>query len=147
NVDPQNDIGPARRSVIATYYCPSRRAPGLYYNSAKTSARLTNLSDFCAANPGHVPLHSDETAGGNGTYNGVIRPILVFSLETGNLKYSDAPVKIADVTDGTSNTLLAADKWVPTNEYNGSHWADDTGPMAGWDGDTMRSTVSSKNCA
>src|SRR5262245_28076737 len=45
DADHQKDTGPARRSAIATYYCPSRRAPGLYYNGAKTSTRLTNLSD------------------------------------------------------------------------------------------------------
>ena len=50
--------------------------------------------------------------------------------------------EIADVTDGSSNPMLAGDKWVPSNEYADSHWADDVGPMAGWDPDIGRSTVS-----
>jgi prepilin-type N-terminal cleavage/methylation domain-containing protein len=151
NTDHSLETGPARRSVIATYYCPSRRAPGLYFNGAKTSTRLTNLTDYCSATPGRVPLRNNETPdqtynGDNGTYNGVIRPMLIGALQNGNAKYRDVPVKIADVTDGTSNTMLAGDKWVPSNEYAGSHWADDCGPMAGWDPDVSRSTVSSKNC-
>jgi prepilin-type processing-associated H-X9-DG protein len=60
----------------------------------------------------------------------------------GTASYRDVPCKIADVTDGTSNTMLAGDKWVPSNQYAGQHWADDTGPLAGWDPDIARSTVS-----
>jgi hypothetical protein len=152
DADSTKDLGPVRRSVIATCYCPSRRSPALYYNGLKTSTKLTNLTDYCSANPGHVPLRSNETPdqtfnGDNGTYNGVIRPLLVGDLGSGTAKYRDVPVKIADVTDGTSNTMVAGDKWLPSNEYAGSHWADDCGPMCGWDPDIVRSTVSSKNCA
>jgi hypothetical protein len=57
-------------------------------------------------------------------------------------KYKDLPCKLADVTDGTSNTMLIGDKWVPSDQYNGHHWGDDTGPMAGWDADIARSTIS-----
>jgi prepilin-type N-terminal cleavage/methylation domain-containing protein/prepilin-type processing-associated H-X9-DG protein len=147
NTDHSLETGPARRSVIATYYCPSRRPAGLYFNGSMSSARLTNLSDYGAATPGRVPLRNNETPdqtfwGDNGRFNGVIYPILTGRIQDGNAKYRDVPCKIADVTDGTSNTMLAGDKWVPSNDYAGSHWADDCGPMAGWDPDIGRSTVS-----
>jgi prepilin-type processing-associated H-X9-DG protein len=38
--------------------------------------------------------------------------------------------------------MLAGDKWVPSNAYAGGTPADDRGPMAGWDTDIARSTVS-----
>src|SRR5262249_24619976 len=139
-----------RRSVISTYNCPSRRPPGLYWNGAMISTGLTNLTDYCAAAPGHVPLRANENPeqtywGDNGRFNGVIYPILIGSLDgfgSGPAKYRYVPCKIADVTDGTSNTMLAGDKWVASNWYAGSSWADATGPMAGWDRDIARSTVS-----
>jgi prepilin-type processing-associated H-X9-DG protein len=145
--DHAKDTGPVRRSVIATYYCPSRRPAGLYFNGAMLGTRLTNLSDYCSTTPGRVPLRTNETPdqtyyGDNGTFNGVIRPIIVGRIQNGDGKYRDVPVKIADVTDGTSNTMLAGDKFVPSNDYAGGHWADDCGPMAGWDPDIARSTVS-----
>jgi prepilin-type N-terminal cleavage/methylation domain-containing protein/prepilin-type processing-associated H-X9-DG protein len=145
--DHTKPTGSARRSVISTYYCPSRRPPGLYYNGAMSSTGLTNLTDYCAAVPGRVPLRDNETPdqtffGDNRTFNGVIYPILIGWLTGGNAKYRYVRCKIADVADGTSNTLLAGDKWVASNSYAGGSPGDDTGPMAGWDWDIARSTVS-----
>src|SRR5205807_711928 len=45
----------------------------------------------------------------------------------------------ASVKDGTSNTMMVAEKFVFVNEYQGGNGADDTGPFAGVDGDTVRS--------
>jgi prepilin-type N-terminal cleavage/methylation domain-containing protein/prepilin-type processing-associated H-X9-DG protein len=145
--DHSKDLGPVRTAVISTFYCPSRRPPGLYLNGQMVATKKTNLSDYCSATPGRVPLRANETPdqtyyGDNGTFNGVIRPIIVGRIQNGDGKYRDVPVKIGDVTDGTSNTMLAGDKFVPTNDYGGGHWADDCGPMAGWDPDISRSTVS-----
>ena len=138
-------VGPARHTVIKTYYCPSRRPAKLYYNSPAHSG-LTNLNDYAAAVPGRVPLRNAENPeqtfwGDDGRFNGVIYPILIGEIGSGSVKYRNVSSKISDVTDGTSNTMLAAEKWVPSNEYGGGHWADDTGPMAGWDPDIARSTV------
>jgi prepilin-type N-terminal cleavage/methylation domain-containing protein/prepilin-type processing-associated H-X9-DG protein len=142
-----NETGPVRRSPIATYYCPSRRPSALYGNGL--NQHLTSLNDYCSAVPGHFPLRPNETPdqtfwGDNGRYYGVIIPILTTRYDQGG-KYRDQPVKIADVTDGTSNTMIAADKWVPSNEYGGGHWADNSGPASGYDGDQARSTVSNRS--
>jgi prepilin-type N-terminal cleavage/methylation domain-containing protein/prepilin-type processing-associated H-X9-DG protein len=138
-------IGPAARTPIQTYYCPSRRPSGLYYSHDPNNyrTRLTNLTDYCVAVPGPVPLRKGEIPdwtfwGDNVKFHGVIYSIR--AVYQG--KYRDVPCKIADVTDGTSTTMLAGDKWVPSDQYGGHHWADDTGPLAGWDGDIARSTVS-----
>lgn len=49
----------------------------------------------------------------------------------------------AKITDGTSKTLLAADKWVHTTLYLGdtNGQADDAGWSDGWDFDGLRSTL------
>jgi prepilin-type N-terminal cleavage/methylation domain-containing protein/prepilin-type processing-associated H-X9-DG protein len=135
--------GPVRQSPIKTYYCPSRRASKLYWNGGKQ--HLTSLNDYCSAVPGRFPLRTNEQPdqtfwGDNGKYMGVIIPILTARYDSGG-KYRDQPVKISDIADGTSNTLVAADKWVPSNEYGGDHWADDAGPETGYDPDQARSTV------
>lgn len=44
----------------------------------------------------------------------------------------------ADITDGTSATLLVGEKCVPQDCYSTSHWADDGQAFSGWDQDTMR---------
>jgi len=138
-----NPTGPVRKSAIATYYCPSRRSPGLYWNGGKQ--QKTSLNDYASAVPGRFPLQSNETPdqtfwGDNGRYNGVIIPLLTARYDN-NGKYRDHPIKVGDITDGTSNTMIASEKWVPTNEYGGDHWADDAGPATGYDPDQARSTV------
>ena len=50
------------------------------------------------------------------------------------------PVRMAQVTDGTSNTLLVGEKYVRSDLYGGGSDSDDRGWSDGWDPDTMRST-------
>jgi prepilin-type N-terminal cleavage/methylation domain-containing protein/prepilin-type processing-associated H-X9-DG protein len=49
----------------------------------------------------------------------------------------------AKITDGTSKTMLAGDKWVHVSQYLGplDQTADDKGWADGWDFDTLRSTL------
>src|SRR5438552_1965531 len=141
--DHSRATGPVRQTPVKTYNCPSRRPAKLYWNGGKQ--HLTSLSDYASAVPGRVPLRTNETPdqtfwGDNGKYMGVIIPILTARFDNGG-KYRDVPVKISDVVDGTSNTMVASEKWVPSNEYGGDHWADDAGPATGYDPDQARSTV------
>ncbi len=50
------------------------------------------------------------------------------------------PVRIAQITDGTSKTLVLSEKYVRSDLYAGGGPADDRGWTDGWDPDTMRST-------
>lgn len=53
------------------------------------------------------------------------------------------PVKIAKVTDGTSKTLLIAEKYIRSDNYvenQQNHYSDDRGWSDGWDADQMRCT-------
>jgi prepilin-type N-terminal cleavage/methylation domain-containing protein len=54
-----------------------------------------------------------------------------------------APVKMAQISDGTSNTLVVAEKYIYAlgqYGYDGGDASDDRGWLDGWDPDTMRST-------
>jgi prepilin-type N-terminal cleavage/methylation domain-containing protein/prepilin-type processing-associated H-X9-DG protein len=50
-------------------------------------------------------------------------------------------ITFATITDGTSKTLLAADKWVHVDLYTGGGLADNKGWADGWDYDPMRSCM------
>jgi prepilin-type processing-associated H-X9-DG protein len=53
------------------------------------------------------------------------------------------PVKMEKITDGTSKTLVIAEKYVRSDNYEANlafHYSDDRGWSDGWDADQMRST-------
>jgi prepilin-type N-terminal cleavage/methylation domain-containing protein/prepilin-type processing-associated H-X9-DG protein len=50
------------------------------------------------------------------------------------------PIKIAQITDGTSHTLLLGEKYVRNDQYEGGGYSDDHGWSEGWDPDAIRST-------
>jgi prepilin-type N-terminal cleavage/methylation domain-containing protein len=53
------------------------------------------------------------------------------------------PTKMAQITDGTANTLMIGEKYVYQQHYDGQGGdpSDDRGWLDGWDPDTMRSTM------
>jgi prepilin-type N-terminal cleavage/methylation domain-containing protein len=50
------------------------------------------------------------------------------------------PTKMSKITDGTSKTMLIAEKYIRSDLYLGGSPSDDRGWADGWDPDTMRST-------
>jgi prepilin-type N-terminal cleavage/methylation domain-containing protein/prepilin-type processing-associated H-X9-DG protein len=60
--------------------------------------------------------------------------------ETGVVRYQQ-PTRIADVTDGTSNTLLVADKRLNIGKLGMPQDDDDTGYASGFDADVVRYTI------
>ena len=53
------------------------------------------------------------------------------------------PVTMAKITDGTSKTLVVAEKYVRSDNYDAdqvNHYSDDRGWCDGWDADQLRST-------
>jgi prepilin-type N-terminal cleavage/methylation domain-containing protein len=148
--DPANGLpGPQRQNVVKIYYCPSRRAAAPLNNGR-------GLNDYASVAPGQVPLHRNTA--------GLLEddPIgLVYGWASGTCGYNDGdfglhhgviPVgnrwageltrhTFASVKDGTSNTMMVGEKFVPINDYGGGNGADDTGPIEGIDPDVIRSTA------
>jgi prepilin-type N-terminal cleavage/methylation domain-containing protein len=50
----------------------------------------------------------------------------------------DIPVRMAQITDGTTNTLLFGEKWMRPDQYNYGAWNDDHNLLSSLDPDTMR---------
>jgi prepilin-type N-terminal cleavage/methylation domain-containing protein len=136
-------VGPARSTVVKTFNCPSRRAAKLYLNGTGRSDRLCAVNDYVAANPSRMPPRTNEHfeqswLGDGGRFYGVIARL---DPVTSN-RVVDNVVRMADILDGTSNTMVIGEKFVPSNWYGGSHWGDDCGVPSGWDTDNVRSTLS-----
>ena len=117
-----------QQTPVTVYFCPSRRAPvcstqGLWAGNA--------LMDYAASNmepaPGQAadPLDDRKNSG-----NGVVRWNVV------------GVVRLAHVTDGTSNTLLVGERRLARDRLStGLAPDDDQGYSIGWDHDTVARTV------
>jgi len=97
------------------FFCPSRRAPQAVTTSHPEylgGMQITHaLCDYAASN-------WEET--------GVMRQF--------------TPTRFADITDGTSNTLLVSEKRLNLSFLGTPQNDDDIGYTAGWDNDTIRET-------
>jgi hypothetical protein len=84
----------------------------------------------------------------NGVYDGVIvrsafQPVQYdpFSQKlTGKFNHYPRAVKFAQITDGTSKTVMIGEKYVRQDLYGGGTSSDDTGWTDGWDPDIFRTT-------
>ncbi|MFV2069146.1 MAG: DUF1559 domain-containing protein, partial [Pirellulales bacterium] len=110
------------KTAVATpqpvFFCPSRRSP------------QTIKSDKDAYDPpitgGHVTHALCDYAASNDDQTGVVR------------RYK--PNRLAHVTDGTSSTLLAADKRMNLTYLGKAQDDDNEGYTVGWNSDTLRRT-------
>ena len=111
--------GPAAAvaAPVATMFCPSRRSPQTVTIEDKYDPPLTGglvvhgLCDYAASNRGKT---------------GIVRP--------------HDPVRLAEITDGTSHTLAAADKRLNLRFLGTPQDDDNEGYSVGWNEDTIRRT-------
>ena len=103
--------------------CPSRRGatPSLWAGG--------NLTDYATACPHPVQDGYYDERGPKGGYSGLV------------VRRGFGRVSLAGSPRGTSNTLLAAEKWVYRPHYQSHQWHDDAAWYGGWDPDQTRSTL------
>ena len=123
----QNDRE-VRESPIATYFCPSRRAPMQIFDR-----RYGDSYQFDYAGNGGVS-RTEPAAGsyGNGRDGAVVR-----RPNQANTNRS-AVVKFANITDGSATTLLVGEKYVRPDRLGFNQPDEDQGWVSGWDWDTIR---------
>jgi prepilin-type N-terminal cleavage/methylation domain-containing protein/prepilin-type processing-associated H-X9-DG protein len=84
----------------------------------------------------------------NGVYDGVIVRSRFYTTGwnpftfkwDGKFQNAPPPVKIAQITDGTSKTMMIGEKYIRQDLYAGGTSSDDAGWTDGWDPDVIRST-------
>jgi prepilin-type N-terminal cleavage/methylation domain-containing protein len=116
-------------TYIGEYQCPSRRT------QARQAQRV--LMDYASATPAASPDSWDQFWYGNTWGIPTTAKYLGAIVRTGTL---GAPSKIAHLTDGTSNVLMIAEKWLDPRNYDSGDWHDDQGWVDGWDPDVVRYT-------
>jgi type II secretory pathway pseudopilin PulG len=122
---PQSDFTIAS-TPCPTYICPSFRGPKVwpYSQSGDNVTTERAMSDYCA-NVGYDW----------GTWDGAIVPTK-FGADGGEM--SGLVRRLTDFSDGTTNSLLVAEKYVDLDHaYTESQCNDDQGYVDGWDNDTI----------
>src|SRR5262249_38428585 len=117
------------------YLCPSRR-------SGRQPGWRQVKNDYAAVVPPHMPYRGnttpeDEFWGDNGRFYGVISPGV--DAAYGGFQYP--ATRISTITDGTSQTIAFAEKFMPTWAWSDWWSGDDKAAFHGFDDNTFRSTV------
>jgi prepilin-type N-terminal cleavage/methylation domain-containing protein/prepilin-type processing-associated H-X9-DG protein len=152
--------------AVAGFYCPSRRAVGLYFgeetstNAADPSGKLVCKIDYAANGGNYCP----DRASPVGWWTGPDSPNCATSypgppcnFETSPyrkdniLNYFNGavtprfPVELKQIVDGASNTMFAAEKYLPTLFYGDAglelstnSCADNNSAFQGYDWDVIR---------
>lgn len=105
-------------ATVKTYYCPSRRAPVQVNGAGRCDYNGNTGSEFANGSP---------SATDAGTTSGMVNGVFI--------RTTAGRMRIAMITDGTSNTLLIAEKWLhPSRYFNGADGGDnEVWCNAGWD--------------
>ena len=134
NYNGEDDVA---RALIKTYYCPSRRSPtgygsGLFGrcdyagNAGYYQGEVhENLGDIPPAPIGMSPRRNERTPENFGDFAGR-KGMICWSAQ-------GAKRRIADVTDGLSNSLCAAEKCLPQGREGADGGDNERWNYAGWD--------------
>ncbi len=136
--------GPSRAEDPTRFAASMQMAPAAAGSLATTRACSANYG-FWGAGPSLNDFNPRSASSIGGAYTG-FRGVIVRSSyyvkngQVTNLGY-DPPVKIAQILDGTSKTMMITEKRLRTGvDPNVHEHDDDEGWASGWDYDTVRST-------
>ena len=151
----QADITKRLSTPIAAYTCPSRRAAIAYpytlgsgigkYCNASPQPTLIGRSDYAGCSGGNFSF----TDGCHGPYSipdgdGLSDSAwwsTTYGKPTTGIFFVRSTVTIASISDGTSNTYLAGEKYLDPDYYDtGTYASDDQGWDSAWDWDNCRWT-------
>ena len=136
-------------AVPCTYTTPARVTR--YDPTTAVPLRLANIGSNVLGGQafgGGANLGGGEPPNG-AVYDGVIIRCpwrwTSFQAATGKqvgVKPTNVPqlINVAKITDGTSKTLMIAEKYVRNDQYESSRYSDDRGWADGWDADSMRTS-------
>ncbi len=140
---------------LATFHCPSRR-PAIaypfpshstfrpYYNLPEPQPTVVGRSDY-AGSGGNLPASGKPcpTSVAAGDALSAIEWAAVFgAADDGGIFYVRSETTMSSITDGTSNTYLAGEKYISPDYYdNGLDGCDDQAWNSGWNNDTLRWTT------
>jgi prepilin-type N-terminal cleavage/methylation domain-containing protein/prepilin-type processing-associated H-X9-DG protein len=107
------------------FFCPSRRdAQVVTFNESKYGFDVVTGKQILTGQVAHAMC---DYAASNSDGNGVVR------------KGTNPPITVRDIRDGTTNTIMVADKRIGYQHLGKRQWDDDQGYTVGWDDDTIRS--------
>ena len=101
---------------VKTYYCPTRRSPTVYNGSARCDYNGNAGTSFANGTP--LDGSADN---GSGVLNGVV------------VRSNVSPINLSSITDGTSNTMLIAEKWLHPTQQGRDGGDNEVWCNAGWD--------------
>ena len=134
----QQNVGLVRSSPLKMFTCPTRRSPQKLGGGHASAAGGVPL-DYATPYFGPVSRNAQTVANTPDATAGVIvwaEPAGVASSRAGA---KDNPVTLnGSITDGTSNTIMLAEKWVHPQQYTGGAWNDDHGLTSALDQDSIR---------
>jgi prepilin-type N-terminal cleavage/methylation domain-containing protein/prepilin-type processing-associated H-X9-DG protein len=125
------DNNQVRGSLISIYFCPTRGAPRtILYSGNVRCAMLDYVGNAGTTIDLSSTTGEPGAALGNGNNGVVVR-------RPGGGKNRTSSIKVASITDGTSNTLLLGEKRLRPEQLGQLQLHDDQGYTAGWDRDEV----------
>ena len=141
---PCTDQDPRRRRTVYPAYDPKANVPFTVTAISKLSGSMNGGSQGAGGAPQNNTVYDGIIVRTTWRYISGGRTAAGQDLPWVGVSATNVtqPVKFASITDGTSKTMLIAEKYVRNDNYLGSslHYSDDRGWSDGWDADQMRST-------